>query len=142
APRLLELVAFVRPNVESLLRQISRVGFASGQAQAKPIQVAVVKLHKVFKLKVGGHVAVIPKWESLAAHLFPLTSKDLPHKGRESSSNFFGRGNNNDSDASHPKRTHERKPNLSVRSRNFCCYTTGCSVAFAYDSDKSWSPDR
>src|SRR5207253_6204570 len=50
--------------------------------------------------------------------LFPVTSKDLPENGREGSSNFFGRGNKNDSDASHPKRTYERKPNLFVRSRN------------------------
>ena len=54
ARRLLELVTFVRPNVESLLRQISRIGFASGQTQAKPVQIAVVKFHKVFKLQVGG----------------------------------------------------------------------------------------
>src|ERR1700730_13216372 len=71
ARRLLELVTFVRPNVESLLGQISRVGFASGQTQTKPIQIAVVKFHNIFKLQVGGHVAVIPKWESSAARLFP-----------------------------------------------------------------------
>jgi hypothetical protein len=71
ARRFLELVTFVRPNVESLLRQVSRIGFASGQTQAKPIQIAIVKLHKIFKLQVGGHVAVIPKWESSTAHLFP-----------------------------------------------------------------------
>ena len=57
ARRFLELVTFVRPNVESLLRQISRIGFASGQTQTKPIQIAIVKFHKIFKLQVGGHVA-------------------------------------------------------------------------------------
>ena len=30
-------MTFVRPNVESLLRQISRASFASSQTQAKPI---------------------------------------------------------------------------------------------------------
>src|SRR5438477_5031765 len=69
--RILELVSFIRPNVEGLLGQISRVGFVSGQTQTKPIQIAVVKFHKIFKLQVGGHVAVIPKWESSAAYLFP-----------------------------------------------------------------------
>jgi hypothetical protein len=96
-------MTFVRPNVESLLRQISRVGFASGQTQAKPIQIAIVTFHEIFKLQVGGHLAVIPRWESSNGSLFPLTSKDLPENGREGSSNFFGHGNKNDSDASHPK---------------------------------------
>ncbi len=54
---ILQLVTFVRPNVESLLRQISCIGFVSGQTQAKPIQIAVVKFHKIFKLQVGGHLA-------------------------------------------------------------------------------------
>src|SRR4029077_1658632 len=104
----LELVTFVRPNVERLLSQISCIGFVSGQTQSKPIQIAIVKFHKIFKLQVGGHLAVSPRWESSAAHLFRLTSKDLPDNGRESFSNFFARGNKNDSDASHPKRTNER----------------------------------
>src|SRR5205085_33513 len=101
----------------------------------------IVKLHQIFKLQVGGHLAVIPRWESPDGSLFPVTSKDLPENGREGSSNFFGRGNKNDSDASHPKRTYERKPNLFVRSRNICCYTTGRPIALAY-SDKSWPVAR
>src|SRR5438874_10717621 len=142
ACRVLELISFVCPNVESLLCKVSCIVFVSGQTQAKPIQVAVVKFHETFELQVGGHLAVIPKWESSAAHLFPLPSKNSPKNGRECSSNFFGCGNNNDSGASHPKRTHERKPNLFLRSRNVCCYTTGCSVVVAHNSDKSWSPAR
>src|SRR6476646_7640253 len=88
ARRVLELVTFVRPNIESLLGQIGRIGFASSQTQAKTVQIGVVKFHKIFKLQVGGHLAVIPGWESSAGHLFPLTSKDLPHNGRERFSNF------------------------------------------------------
>ena len=71
ARRLPELVTFVCPNVERLLGQISRIGSVSGQTQAKPVQIGVIKFHKIFKLQVGGHLAVIPRWESSAAHLFP-----------------------------------------------------------------------
>src|SRR5438876_8425003 len=105
ARRLLELVTFVRPNVESLLRQISRIGFASGQTQAKPIQIAVVKFHKIFKLQVGGHLAVIPKWESSAAHLFPpmetKNNESHDYVGDKVSKNSPSVGNNSDSAASH-----------------------------------------
>src|SRR5437764_12156001 len=111
ARRLLELVSFVRPNVESLLRQISRIGFASGQTQAKPVQIAVVKFHKIFKLQVGGHLAVIPRWESSAAHLFPpmQTKNNESHDyvGDKVSKNSPSVGNNPDSAASH---RHETSP--------------------------------
>src|SRR5262249_32121821 len=125
------------PNVESLLRQIRGVGFASGQTQAKPIKVAVINFHKILKLHVGGHDAVIQKWEFSNGSLFPLKSKDLPHNAREDPSNFSRHGNNSDPDASDGKRSDESKPNLSVRSGNFYCCTNCRSVAFACNSDKS-----
>src|SRR5439155_10300598 len=105
ARRLLELVTFVRPNVESLLRQISRIGFASGQTQTKPVQIGVVKFHKIFKLQVGGHLAVIPRWESSAPHLFPprLTKNNeaYDYVGNTVSKNSPSGGEQFDSAASH-----------------------------------------
>src|SRR5439155_2989972 len=105
ARRLLELVTFVRPNVESLLRQISRIGFASGQTQTKPVQITVVKFHKIFKLQFGGHLAVIPRWESSTAHLFPpmrtKTNESHDYVGRKVAKNSPSVGNNPDFAASH-----------------------------------------
>src|SRR5215475_14512572 len=111
ARRILQLMTFVRPDVKSLLRQISCIGFVSGQTQPEPIQIAVVKFHKIFKLQVGGHLAVIPKWESSAAHLFPLmqTKSNGSHHDLDSnaSKNSPSVGNNPDSAASH---RHEASP--------------------------------
>src|SRR5713101_1888154 len=104
-------MTFVRPNVESLLRQISGVGFASGQTQAKPIQIAVVKFHKIFKLQVGGHLAVTPKWESSNGSLFPpMQTKNKgshDYVGQEVSKNSPSVGNNPHSAGSH---RHEASP--------------------------------
>src|SRR5262249_16776147 len=43
---------------------------------SKSIKITVISIHQFFKLWIGGHCAVIPKWESSANHLFPEFEKD------------------------------------------------------------------
>ena len=43
--RTLELVTFVRPDVEGFLSKVGRIGFTSGETQSKSIKIAIVKVH-------------------------------------------------------------------------------------------------
>ena len=58
--RPLELVTFAGPNVKRLLGKVRRIRLAPGKAEAKPIKISVITFHQLFKIYVGGHVAVIP----------------------------------------------------------------------------------
>src|SRR5438876_3152920 len=52
--RLPELMSFTRPDVKSLLGQISRIGFASSEAKAELVQIAVISIHQFFEVRLGG----------------------------------------------------------------------------------------
>src|SRR5215468_6251520 len=53
--RISQLMPFTRPNVKCFLRQIAGVRLVPGEAESKSVKIAVIKLHELFKLRIGGH---------------------------------------------------------------------------------------
>ena len=58
--QILELMSFVRPDVEGLLGEVTSIGLTSGETKAEPVKIAIIKFHQVFKLRIDGHIAIIP----------------------------------------------------------------------------------
>jgi hypothetical protein len=56
-----KLMSFVRPDVKSLLSKVSGIDLASGETEAESVKIAVIKFYQIFKFRVRGHDAVIPK---------------------------------------------------------------------------------
>jgi hypothetical protein len=53
-------MSFVRPDVEGLLGKVTSIGLTSGETEAEPVKIAIIKFHQVFKLRIDGHIAIIP----------------------------------------------------------------------------------
>jgi hypothetical protein len=58
--QIFELMSFVRPDVEGLLGEVTSIGLTSGETEAEPVKIAIIKFHQVFKLRVDRHIAINP----------------------------------------------------------------------------------
>ena len=56
-----KLMSFVRPDVKSLLSKVGSIALASGKTETESVEIAVVKFYQIFKFRVRGHGAVIPR---------------------------------------------------------------------------------
>ena len=137
APRVSHPISVVCPNVKCLLGQITSFGLAAAETETKSVKVAIVTIHHVFKLRIGGHCIVIPKWECPIRCLFPRSGVKCCPVERDWILQFLPGGNNLSGGASYPKRKHEFKPNLFARSHIICRYSTGGAVAFSKHISKS-----
>ena len=69
-------MSFIRPDVESLLGKVTSIGLTSGETEAEPVKILIIKFHYLFKLRVDGHIAITPsESESSGWHLFPQLEK-------------------------------------------------------------------
>jgi hypothetical protein len=60
-PGISKLMSFVRPDVKRLLSKVGGIDLASGETEAESVKIAVIKFYQIFKFRVRGHGAVIPK---------------------------------------------------------------------------------
>src|SRR5438874_10541489 len=74
----LQLMAFVRPDIERLLRQVAGVAFFAGQAQGKSVECGIIELHQTFEVQLIRHTAFI--WMGVTnSQIVPGIAQTRPH---------------------------------------------------------------
>ena len=85
-----ELVAFGRPHIKRLLRQVARVGLGACQAESELIERLVIRSHYAFKIQAWTHnnVIFIKSNRFAKGSQFSFCAKRAKYRGKNSGTNL------------------------------------------------------